>query len=333
MSRQKRALSPGSPDPPHASAVSYRARGGRPSRGGAAVPAVGRLPPTPRRRLRQAPSPPWRRSAAATRATRLRDSPARSPLTPPATPSAFSSSLPPTEHRQGCSRTFSSPSGGRQQLQDACQAALPPGFTSCTARLLNIFTRQDAYNSDNVAAIEDASTDGVFILGGDQTIAMSVLADTPVESAMADAYKRGVVFGGTSAGDAVESSSMIWGFTQQGSAATELQQGAIEIWWGDDGDSERGLVFGSANTILDQHFYQEGRFGRLVNAVAQSDDHFGGKSKLGIGVDYGTGALLTNDASLPGFSAPHRQRSSTSKPHMRHTAGKGLQPRCRRATW
>jgi cyanophycinase len=186
------------------------------------------------------------------------------------------------------------------ELQDACQAVLPEGFTSCTARLLNIFTRQDAYNSDYVAAMEDASTDGVFILGGDQTIAMTVLADTPVESAMADAYQRGVVFGGTSAGDAVESSNMIWGFTQQGSAATELQQGAIEIWWGDDGDSERGLAFGSANTILDQHFYQEGRFGRLVNAVAQSDDHFGGKSKLGIGVDYATGALLTNDASLSG---------------------------------
>lgn len=185
-------------------------------------------------------------------------------------------------------------------LQDACQAALPPGYTSCTARLLNIFTRPDAYNSDYVAAIQDAGTDGVFILGGDQTIAMTVLADTPVESAMADAYQRGVVFGGTSAGDAVESSSMIWGFTQQGSAANELQQGAVEIWWGDDGDSERGLSFGSANTILDQHFYQEGRFGRLVNAVAQSDDHFGGQSKLGIGVDYATGALLTNDASMSG---------------------------------
>jgi cyanophycinase len=186
------------------------------------------------------------------------------------------------------------------ELQDACQAALPQGFTTCTARLLNIFTRPDAFNGDYSAAIEDASTSGIFILGGDQTIAMTVLADTPVESAMADAYQRGVVFGGTSAGDAVESSNMIWGFTDQGSAATELQQGAIEIWWSDDGDSERGLSFGSANTILDQHFYEEGRFGRLVNAVAQSDDHFGGMSKLGIGVDYATGALLTNDASLSG---------------------------------
>jgi len=186
------------------------------------------------------------------------------------------------------------------ELQDACQTALPQGITTCTARLLNIFTRPDAFNSDYAAAIEDPSTNGVFILGGDQTIAMTVLADTPVESAMADAYRRGVVFGGTSAGDAVESSNMIFGFTDQGSVSTELQQGAIEIWWSDDGDSERGLSFGSANTILDQHFYEEGRFGRLVNAVAQSDDHFGGLSKLGIGVDYATGALLTNDASLSG---------------------------------
>jgi cyanophycinase len=185
-------------------------------------------------------------------------------------------------------------------VQDACQAVLPPGCTGCTARLLEIFTRDDAYNSDFVEAIEDSRTDGVFILGGDQAIAMSVLAGTPVESAMADAFRRGVVFGGTSAGDAVESRNMIWGFTQQGSPATELQQGAITIWWGDDSDLERGLIFGSANTILDQHFYQEGRFGRLVNAVAQSDDHFGGNSKLGIGVDYGTGVLLTDDARLAG---------------------------------
>ncbi|MDR2986177.1 MAG: hypothetical protein LBV34_15180 [Nocardiopsaceae bacterium] len=186
------------------------------------------------------------------------------------------------------------------QLQNACLAALPPGFTSCTARLLNIFTRPDAFNSDYVAAMQDPSVDGVFILGGDQTIAMTVLADTPVEAAMADAYKRGVVFGGTSAGDAVESSDMIYGFTGDGSPTNELQQGAIKIWWGDDGDSERGLAFGSANTILDQHFYQEGRFGRLVNAVAQSDDHFAGQSKLGIGVDYATGGLLADDSTFAG---------------------------------
>lgn len=187
-----------------------------------------------------------------------------------------------------------------KQIATACQAVLPPGFSRCNARLLDIFTRRDAYNADYAAAFEDPKTDGVFILGGDQTIAMRVLAGTPVESAMADAYRRGVVFGGSSAGDAVLSRNMIWGFTDRGSPTNELQRGAVKVWWGDDGDLKRGLKFGSTATILDEHYYQEGRFGRLVNLVAQSDDHFNGASKLGVGVDYATGALLTNDTHLTG---------------------------------
>ena len=115
---------------------------------------------------------------------------------------------------------------------------------------------------------------------------------------MAAAYRRGVVFSGTSAGDAVESRNMIFGFTDTGSQDNELQQGSVLVWWGDDNDLERGLSFGSTATILDQHFYQMGRFGRLLNVVAQSDDRFGGASRLGAGVDLATGIRLINDALL-----------------------------------
>ena len=188
------------------------------------------------------------------------------------------------------------------QIGAACDAIVGdyPGFTGCTSTLLPIFTRDAAMNTDYSARFEDPAADGGFFLGGDQDLAMEIMAATPLEDAMADAYTRGVVFGGTSAGDAVESRSMIFGFTDSGSQDNELEEGSVRVWWGDDPDLERGLIFGSTNTILDQHLYQMGRFGRLVNVVEQSDDHFGGASKLGAGVDYRTGVELSNDESLSG---------------------------------
>lgn len=188
------------------------------------------------------------------------------------------------------------------QIAAACQTVVAayPGLSGCSATLVPLFTRADAQNAAYVAMFDSPSLDGIFILGGDQDLAMETLAATPVETAMAAAFRRGVVVSGTSAGDAVESRSMIFGFTDSGNQDNELQQGSVLVWWGDDPDLQRGLSFGSTATILDQHFYQMGRFGRLLNVVAQSDDRFGGAGKLGVGVDLGTGLRLTNDAQLSG---------------------------------
>ncbi len=188
------------------------------------------------------------------------------------------------------------------QIAAACRAVVSdyPGLTGCSATLLPIFTRADAQNPAYAARFDDPAVDGGFILGGDQDLAMEAIAGTPLETAMAAAYRRGVVFGGTSAGDAVESRSMIFGFTDSGAPENELEQGSVLVWWGDDTDLERGLSFGSTATILDQHFYQMGRFGRLLNVVAQSDDRFAGASALGVGVDLRTGVRLIGDARLSG---------------------------------
>jgi cyanophycinase len=188
------------------------------------------------------------------------------------------------------------------QVREACQAVLPdyPRLTGCTATLLPVFMRADAEDPANAAALDDATVDGVFILGGDQDVAMQIVAGTPLEAAMARAYDRGVVFGGTSAGDAVESRDMIWGFTDAGTQANELQRGSVLVWWGDDPDLERGLSFGSTATILDQHFYQQGRFGRLLNVIGQSASRYGNGGKLGAGVDLATAVRLRDDATLSG---------------------------------
>jgi cyanophycinase-like exopeptidase len=127
---------------------------------------------------------------------------------------------------------------------------------------------------------------------------MQVLAASPAESAITAALHRGVALGGTSAGAAVESRSMINGYTGSLDAPDGLRQGSTLMWWGDDPDLERGLAAGSTAAIFDQHFYQRGRFGRTLSTLATADERFGGASPVGVGVDYATGIRDTGDITL-----------------------------------
>src|SRR6478736_1240822 len=144
------------------------------------------------------------------------------------------------------------------QIDAACDAAVPAPFTGCTATLAVLLDRADAQDPANSAAIASPATDGIYVLGGDQGIAMQVLASSPAESAITAALHRGVALGGTSAGAAVQSRSMINGYTGSLDAPDGLRRDSTLVWWGDDPDLERGLDAGSTAAIFDQHFYQRG---------------------------------------------------------------------------
>lgn len=195
------------------------------------------------------------------------------------------------------------------QIEDACNAVVDtaefPG--GCVATLLHLFMRSQTEGPEGEAAIDllmDSETDGVYILGGDQTIAMEVLANSDVEDAMETAYLAGVVYGGTSAGAAVQSTTMIGGYTDPGWPYNAMEKDKVIVWWSNDqtgpDDFTRGLSFSSDTAITDQHFYQRGRFARLLNVVMQSDEQFAGQSKVGIGVDYATGVQITDDQFVHG---------------------------------
>ncbi|MEI2775934.1 MAG: Type 1 glutamine amidotransferase-like domain-containing protein [Tetrasphaera sp.] len=170
----------------------------------------------------------------------------------------------------------------------------------CVGRLAVLLNRADALNPDRSAALRLPSLDGVYILGGDQGIAMDVLAESPAESALTAAIRRGVVLAGTSAGAAVESRTMINGYVGDYGPADGLRREATLIWWGADGDRERGLAVGSRRAIYDQHFYQRGRFGRSLSTIALADERSAGASPVGVGADYQTGITNTGDARLSG---------------------------------
>ncbi|HEY0733988.1 MAG TPA: hypothetical protein VGD69_03710 [Herpetosiphonaceae bacterium] len=178
----------------------------------------------------------------------------------------------------------------RGQVETACNVVKRPEQT-CRAVLAPILVRDDAYLQSNLDLFT-ADLDGMYILGGDQTIAMRVVADTPTEQRMTTAYNAGVVVGGNSAGAAVESANMIAGYIGNNGPENGFQQGSVDLWMNDGvSDQERGLIFGLPNALLDQHVLQRGRIARLINAAWST-------SLLGVGADADTAAAIENESVL-----------------------------------
>src|SRR5215213_10058786 len=128
----------------------------------------------------------------------------------------------------------------RGQVEAACNA-VKQAQQACHAVLAPILVRDDASLPSNLALFT-ADLDGMYILGGDQTIAMQVVADTPTEQRMAAAYAAGAVVSGNSAGAAVESLNMIAGYTGNNGPENGLAAGSVDLWTSQgQADQERGL--------------------------------------------------------------------------------------------
>jgi len=154
-----------------------------------------------------------------------------------------------------------------------------------------VLVRPDAYLPENLALFPD-DLDGMYILGGDQTIAMLVVANTPFEAAMANGFENGAVVSGNSAGAAVESLNMIGGYTGNNGPENGFQQGSVDLWLPEGpNDVTRGLSFGMTSAILEQHTFQRGRIARLINASFTT-------GLLGIGADAGTAVAITDESTL-----------------------------------
>ncbi len=180
------------------------------------------------------------------------------------------------------------------QLQNACAARVPSG-TTCNTTIPDIQVRADALNPAKTSLV-GPETDGIYILGGDQTIAMKILANTPIETRMIELYRAGVPIAGNSAGSAVQSRYMIGGYTEDAFAWDGLQQGALDLWYGATDTFTRGLNLGLNTAVIDQHVVERGRIGRLLQAAHQLP----GEHQIGIGTDWGTGALIENERIITG---------------------------------
>jgi cyanophycinase len=149
-----------------------------------------------------------------------------------------------------------------------------PLFTSLgvrDVRHLHVTTREEARSEAAIRVLDGATA--VFITGGDQLKLTSQLGDTPIYTRILEIYERGGTIAGTSAGASVMCETMLI----QGEGSSSHQIGTT---------LRMGPGFGLIpGVIIDQHFAERGRIGRLIAAVAQNP------RILGIGIDENTAII------------------------------------------
>ncbi|WP_035018131.1 cyanophycinase [Caulobacter sp. UNC358MFTsu5.1] len=152
------------------------------------------------------------------------------------------------------------------------KAFAPLGVTDLVE--LYVDDRAEAHDPGKLALLDGAA--GVFFSGGDQLRISSQIGDTPIEARIREIWKAGGVLAGTSAGASVMSDTMM----VRGASSETHRIGDLQMAPG------LGLV---RDAIIDQHFAERGRIGRLLGAVAQSP------RVLGVGIDEDTAIVLQGD--------------------------------------
>lgn len=143
--------------------------------------------------------------------------------------------------------------------------------------VLDVENRCIANESSSIATLEKAGL--VFFTGGDQLKITSLIGGTPLFKGMVKRYEEGCVFVGTSAGASVMSETMIISGPDEESPRKCTLKMAPGL----------GLIKG---VIIDQHFAQRGRIGRLLAGIAENPE------SLGIGIDEDTAIIVNNKGEI-----------------------------------
>jgi len=134
------------------------------------------------------------------------------------------------------------------------------------------------------------SAAGIYFAGGDQSRLRDFLMGTPALAAIREAYGRGAVVGGTSAGAAVMSRVML-------SGNELLNPGIVSPEEGDNTEAFSRIQLGNIETtegfgflegcVVDHHFVRRKRENRLISVVLEHPQ------LLGIGIDESTAIVVS----------------------------------------
>jgi cyanophycinase len=137
--------------------------------------------------------------------------------------------------------------------------------------------REEANSTRAAELVRDATA--VFLTGGNQLRLASVVGGTRLGRAVTDGHRRGLVVAGTSAGASAMASHMVAFGTGGATPKQRMTQMSAGL----------GLLPG---VVIDQHFEQRNRIGRLLALVALSP------GLLGIGIDEDTAAVVGHSGVL-----------------------------------
>ncbi|PWK20865.1 cyanophycinase [Xanthomarina spongicola] len=141
--------------------------------------------------------------------------------------------------------------------------------------VLNIKSKEDSEKEESIQLINDS--DCIMFSGGDQSKIKNKIGGTTIHNILLDRFKNeeGFVIAGTSAGAMAMTDEMIAG----GSPKDAFVKGAVTMYKG------LGLI---PELIIDTHFIQRGRFGRVSQAVSKFPN------LVGFGLAEDTGMIIKN---------------------------------------
>ena len=143
--------------------------------------------------------------------------------------------------------------------------------------VMDFDTRRDCSEPGRLERLGEAS--GIFFTGGNQLRVTTLLGGTPVAKLIRLRNAHGVTVGGTSAGASILSEHMI----AAGDEGSSAISGSVRLAPG----------LGLTNRfIIDQHFRQRDRLGRLLTALAYNP------FAVGIGLDEDTAAFIGPDEQV-----------------------------------
>ncbi|HEY9642058.1 MAG TPA: cyanophycinase, partial [Coleofasciculaceae cyanobacterium] len=143
-----------------------------------------------------------------------------------------------------------------------------------SVKVIDTEYREDSEKPEALEAAQQAT--GIFFTGGDQARIIGLIKDTPLDSEIHKRYAEGAVVGGTSAGAAMMPDVMII----EGQSETNPRADVVEMGPG------MGFL---PNIVVDQHFAQRGRLGRLISALMLQP------AVLGFGIDEDTAVIVSGD--------------------------------------
>jgi cyanophycinase len=143
--------------------------------------------------------------------------------------------------------------------------------------VMDFDTRRDCQEDGRLQRLAEAT--GIFFTGGNQLRISTLLGGTPVAKLIRECNARGVTVGGTSAGASILSEHMI----ASGDEGSSVVSGSVRLAPG----------LGLTNRfIIDQHFRQRDRLGRLITALSYNP------FAVGIGLDEDTATFISPDQTL-----------------------------------
>jgi cyanophycinase len=146
-----------------------------------------------------------------------------------------------------------------------------------TVRPLHAMTRAQANDETFARSVSDAT--GIFLTGGNQLRLSSTIGGTRLADAILERFRQGAVIAGTSAGASAMSSHMIAFGASGGTPKHRMAALAAGL----------GVL---PSVIIDQHFQQRNRLGRLLSVIAQNP------SLLGLGIDEDTAGVVGPDGVM-----------------------------------